>query len=89
MGLHRDIYWLGRQWAVTGFGIQAVDQKRFGQYDVEAARIGDAEVVAALEALDWFDPEDFRAALRHVDRRPPSAPASGFGGPRAGLGGEK
>ena len=79
MGLHRDIYWLGRQWAVTGFGIQAVDQKRFGQYDV----------AAALEALDWFDPEDFRAALRHVDRRPPSAPASGFGGPRAGSGGEK
>jgi hypothetical protein len=28
MALHRDIYWVGRQWAVTGAGIQAVDQKR-------------------------------------------------------------
>ena len=23
MTLHRDIFWLGQQWAVTGFGIQA------------------------------------------------------------------
>jgi len=23
MALHRDIYWVGRQWAVTGYGIQA------------------------------------------------------------------
>ena len=29
MALHRDIFRIGRQWAVTGFGIQAVDQ-RFG-----------------------------------------------------------
>ena len=51
MSLHRDIYWLGRQWAVTGYGIQAVDQKRFGQYDVEVARIGDQDVITALEAF--------------------------------------
>jgi hypothetical protein len=28
MALHRDIYWVGRQWAVTGYGIQACDQKK-------------------------------------------------------------
>ena len=62
MSLHRDIYWLGRQWAVTGYGIQAVDQKRLGQYDVEAARIEDDDVLATLEAFGWFDVEDFREA---------------------------
>ena len=72
MGLHRDIYWLGRQWAVTGYGIQAVDQRRFGLHDVEAARIDDAEVVAALEAFGWFDVEDFREAVRQAKRRPKS-----------------
>lgn len=85
MALHRDIYWLGRQWAVTGYGIQAVDQRRFGQYDVEAARIGDEEVVAALKTCDWFDVEDFREAMRHVIRRPSSGLASAHGG----SGGEK
>lgn len=89
MGLHRDIYWLGRQWAVTGYGIQAVDQQRFGHHDVEAARIGDEEVLAALQAFDWFDLEDFRAAMRHVKRRPASERTPGFGGPLGGSGGEK
>jgi hypothetical protein len=76
MSLHRDIYWLGRQWAVTGYGIQAVDQKRFGQYDVEAARIEDQDVVAALEELGWFDVEDFREAVRQAKQRPQSGPDS-------------
>jgi hypothetical protein len=74
MSLHRDIYWLGRQWAVTGYGIQAVDQKRLGQYDVEADRIDDQDVVAALEAFGWFDVEDFREAVRQAQRRPRSGP---------------
>ena len=85
MGLHRDIYWLGRQWAVTGYGIQAVDQKRFGRHDVEAARIDDVEVIVALEAFDWFDAEDFREAVRQAKRRP----RSGSEGFRARDGGEK
>lgn len=74
MSLHRDIYWLGRQWAVTGYGIQAVDQRRFGQHDVEAARIGDDEVIAALETFGWFDVEDFREAVRQAQQRPKSGP---------------
>ncbi len=28
MALHRDIFWVGRQWAVTGYGIQACNQKQ-------------------------------------------------------------
>ena len=72
MSLHRDIYWLGRQWAVTGYGIQAVDQRRFGQHDVETARIGDGDVIAALESFGWFDVEDFREAVRQAKRRPQS-----------------
>ena len=39
MTLHRDIYWLGRQWAVTGHGIQAVNKKLNMQLDVAASRI--------------------------------------------------
>jgi len=39
MVLHRDIYWVGRQWAVTGYGIQACDQKQKGKFDIEAARL--------------------------------------------------
>jgi hypothetical protein len=34
MTLHRDIYWLGRQWAVTGHGIQAVNKKLNMRFDV-------------------------------------------------------
>jgi hypothetical protein len=85
MSLHRDIYWLGRQWAVTGYGIQAVDQKRFGRHDVELARIDDQEVIAALEALDWFDSEDFREAVVQAKRRP----TSGLGDTHIRRGGEK
>ncbi len=39
MALHRDIYWVGRQWAVTGYGLQAVDQKQKGKFDIEASRL--------------------------------------------------
>ncbi len=39
MALHRDIYWVGRQWAVTGFGVQAVDQRLKGAFDVEVGAI--------------------------------------------------
>ena len=40
MALHRDIYWVGRQWAVTGYGMQAVDPKLKGQFDIEASGCG-------------------------------------------------
>ncbi|MGX9392515.1 hypothetical protein ACWX0K_20590 [Nitrobacteraceae bacterium UC4446_H13] len=70
---------------MTGYGIQAVDQKRFGQYDVEVARIDDQEVIGALEAFGWFDVEDFREAVRQAKRRP----KSGLDGLFTRGGGEK
>jgi len=69
MALHRDIYWLGRQWAVTGYGIQAVDQKRYGEHDVELARIHQDDLAATLRGFNWFDAEDFEEALRRARQR--------------------
>ena len=48
MALHRDIYWVGKQWAVTGYGIQACDQKQKSQFDIEAARLWDDGVLEAF-----------------------------------------
>jgi hypothetical protein len=39
MPLHRDIYWVGRQWAVTGYGMQAIDQRLNGMFDIETSRL--------------------------------------------------
>jgi hypothetical protein len=67
--LHRDIYWLGKQWAVTGYGIQAVDKKLDMQFDVEAERIWEDDLAAALRSESWFDPDDFITALGIARRR--------------------
>ena len=37
MALHRDIHWIGRQWAVTGHGMQLIDQKLQGFFDIAIA----------------------------------------------------
>jgi hypothetical protein len=74
MALHRDIYWVGRQWAVTGYGIQACDQKQKGQFDIEAARLWDDGVQESVRALKWFNTEDFDKAVsvaRKCYREPP------------------
>jgi hypothetical protein len=63
MALHRDIYWVGRQWAVTGYGIQACNQKQKGQFDIESARLWDAGVLESLRAEPWLNVEDFEKAL--------------------------
>jgi hypothetical protein len=63
MPLHRDIFWVGRQWAVTGYGIQAVNRKRHCDFDIEASRIWDEAVLESLRAQDWFNPEDFGKGL--------------------------
>lgn len=69
MALHRDIYWLGRQWAVTGFGLQAVDRKLDGQFDVEASRIWEEDPAQSMRSLDWFNAEDFAEALARARKR--------------------
>jgi hypothetical protein len=63
MALHRDIYWVGRQWAVTGNGVQACDQKQKSQFDIELGRLWDDDVVERLRANQWLNIEDLEKAL--------------------------
>jgi hypothetical protein len=63
MALHRDIYWVGKQWAVTGLGVQAVDQRLKGAFDVEAARLWEDDVPQRMRGLAWINIDDFNKAL--------------------------
>jgi hypothetical protein len=63
MALHRDIYWVGRQWAVTGYGIQACDQKQKGKFDIEASRLWEDGVLEDMRELKWLNTEDFDHAI--------------------------
>jgi hypothetical protein len=74
MALHRDIYWVGRQWAVTGAGIQAVDQKRRRVFDIEVARIWDDGIAERIRAQAWLNGEDFDQALAIARTRFPAPP---------------
>ncbi|MET0709767.1 MAG: hypothetical protein ABWY82_23445 [Tardiphaga sp.] len=67
--LHRDIYWLGKQWAVTGYGIQAVSNKLEMRFDVAAEHIWDANLDASMRELAWFDAADFAEALAMARKR--------------------
>jgi hypothetical protein len=75
MTLHRDIYWLGRQWAVTGHGIQAVNKKLNMRFDIAASRIWEEDADQPMRELDWFDAEDFAEALRVARRLSQETPA--------------
>jgi hypothetical protein len=74
MALHRDIYWVGRQWAVTGYGMQAVDPKLKGQFDIEAARLWEEGLSESLNAGGWLNREDFAKALSVARARYPQPP---------------
>ena len=74
MALHRDIYWVGRQWAVTGYGIQACDQKQKGKFDIEAARLWEDGVLESLRAEKWFNSEDFDKAIEVARKHYPEPP---------------
>jgi len=63
MPLHRDIHWLGRQWAVTGHGLQLINQKQMGYYDIEIARLGEPGVIEAMQSKAWIDRPDFDKAV--------------------------
>ena len=78
MALHRDIFWVGRQWAVTGYGIQACNQKQKGQFDIEGSRLWEDGVQESLRAEAWLNVEDFEKALevaRKYYPEPPRKPA--------------
>src|SRR5262249_17964254 len=74
MALHRDIYWVGRQWAVTGFGVQAVDQRLKGAFDVEATKLWEDDLPQRMRALAWLNAEDFSKALELARARFPEPP---------------
>jgi hypothetical protein len=63
MALHRDIYWVGRQWAVTGYGIQACNQKQKGKFDIRASELWEDRVLESIRAETWLNVEDFEKAL--------------------------
>jgi hypothetical protein len=63
MPLHRDIHWIGRQWAVTGHGMQLIDQKLQGFFDIEIARLWDDDLVKAMHAKEWLNAVDFDKGL--------------------------
>jgi hypothetical protein len=78
MALHRDIFWVGRQWAVTGFGLQAVDQRLRGVFDIAVDRLWDNDLVARRRGMPGVNAEDFDKALAVARTRfpePGAAPA--------------
>jgi hypothetical protein len=83
MALHRDIYWVGRQWAVTGLGMQAIDQKLQGKFDIAVSRLWEDDMPEILRAEKWFNPEDFSKGLILARARYPQPP--GQPAPKAAL----
>jgi hypothetical protein len=63
MALHRDIHWIGRQWAVTGYGMQLIDQKLKGFFDIEAIRLWEDGLIEAMHAKEWLNRADFDKGL--------------------------
>jgi hypothetical protein len=74
MALHRDIYWVGRQWAVTGYGIQACNQKQKSQFDIEASRLWEDGALETIRAEAWLNVEDFEKALAVAREHYPGPP---------------
>ena len=71
MALHRDILWIGRQWAVTGHGMQLIDQRLEGAFDIEVARLWDDDLIGSLRAKAWLKAEDFDKGLAVARTRHP------------------
>jgi len=73
MALHRDIFWIGRQWAVTGHGMQLIDQRLEGAFDIEVIRLWDDDLIESLRAKAWLKAEDFDKGLAVARTRHPQA----------------
>jgi hypothetical protein len=74
MALHRDIYWVGKQWAVTGHGIQACNQKQRSRFDIEASRLWEDGVQDAVRAETWVNTDDFEKAVANARKYYPEPP---------------
>jgi hypothetical protein len=73
MALHRDIFWIGRQWAVTGHGMQLIDQRLEGAFDIEVIRLWDGDLIESLRAKAWLKADDFDKALAVARTRHPQS----------------
>ena len=73
MALHRDIFWIGRQWAVTGHGMQLIDQRLEGAFDIEVIRLWDDDLIESLRAKAWLKAEDFDRGLAVARTRYPQS----------------
>jgi hypothetical protein len=74
MALHRDIFWLGKQWAVTGYGVQVCDQRQKSKFDIEASQVWEDGVVESLRAQPWLNHDDLDKALAVARKRYPEPP---------------
>jgi hypothetical protein len=77
MALHRDIYWVGRQWAVTGYGIQACNQKQKSRFDIKASELWEDGVLESIRAETWLNLEDFEKALAVARKQYPEPSSKG------------
>jgi hypothetical protein len=73
MALHRDIFWIGRQWAVTGHGMQLIDQRLMGAFDIEVARLWDDDLIESVRAKEWLNATDFDKGLAVARTRHPQS----------------
>ena len=74
MPLHRDIFWVGKQWAVTGYGVQACDQKQKSKFDIEASRLWEDGLSESMHAHKWLNIGDFDKALAVARTHYPEPP---------------
>jgi hypothetical protein len=74
MALHRDIYWVGRQWAVTGYGLQAVDQRLKSKFDIEVSRLWEDGLLESMQSEKWLNTDDFAKGLSMARARYPEPP---------------
>ncbi len=77
MALHRDIFWVGRQWAVTGFGLQAVDRKLKGKFDIDVSRLWEDGLLESIRTEAWLNITDFEKALAFARNHYPQPPRTG------------
>src|SRR5882757_7027264 len=75
MVLHRDIYWVGRQWAVTGYGVQACDQKQKSKFDIAVEPLRHVVAPEAPQAPKR-DPATPIAAAAGIAKPQPAADAA-------------
>jgi hypothetical protein len=81
MALHRDIFWIGRQWAVTGHGMQLIDQRLMGAFDIEVERLWDDDLIESLRAKAWLNAADFDKGLAVARTRHPQSSSTSLVAP--------